>query len=906
MAVEDQDKFPENTGETIVGSDQDDVLTGGADQDQLDGNDGDDTLTGDGAEDHLLGGEGSDTIDGGEGNDLAAGDYVGEEWTLVDGKWVYDPSKVQVDPELEATGDSQDFNDTIVTGEGDDVLLGNRGHDDLSAGAGDDIVNAGTGNDTAKGGEGEDVINLEDGDDTGYGGLGADVVNAGDGDDIVYGDQGNVNLLGEPSGDTKPTSISQFSDVDGWAVTEENGQEQMATELDTKEGETYTIAVDLAANLAADSTSGSVQVIWNGEVVETISTTSGAYETYTVEVTGTGGTDQMIFRVVDAEVAYDGPEIDTSGAVYTYETTIEVNGQEVTVDAIAPGQSNLYQVIDGQLMVFDPEAEEYITAGSPGEFKVNAIGYNVEDDLIYGIGKGSGQDALGNEITPPDLVVMDANGDVYRLGDVDNGDYVGDFDSDGNLWTFNSSLNRITMIDVDQLDENGDPVQIHYDMPKDLFDGRLYDIAYNADENCFYAVEAPSQNGGNGQVHKIDLSEVQDGGLPTITSIPVTGTLFEGEMESGMVKGAYGAVFMDGDGNLYIGLNKGDHDLDGTTDSSGAVYQVHYDFDAGYGYAEFKSEAQNTGSNDGAVDPRSIDPFAVVDTEATILLKDPVVTTSEGGDDDLRGGAGDDIMYGEAGDDILSGGEGTDTLDGGEGADNIGGDGGADTIFGGAGDDQLRGGEGVDSLDGGDGNDMLFGGEGTDTLIGGAGNDHLEGGAGDDSLDGGEGNDALYGGDGNDFIIAGAGDDSLNGQAGNDTLFAGDGTDYVAGNAGDDTLDGGAGDDKLVGGTGADVITGGAGNDHMWGGEWSADGSSDTFIVAQGGGKDMVHDFESNQDIVDLSAYGLEYADLEGLMDDQGWATVIDLSGLEGGQEGDKLILKSVSPDDLDESNFIL
>ncbi|MEP3034386.1 MAG: calcium-binding protein, partial [Pseudoruegeria sp.] len=132
------------------------------------------------------------------------------------------------------------------------------------------------------------------------------------------------------------------------------------------------------------------------------------------------------------------------------------------------------------------------------------------------------------------------------------------------------------------------------------------------------------------------------------------------------------------------------------------------------------------------------------------------------------------------------------------------------------------------------------------------------------------------------------------------------GDDRVMGGTGNDILSGGVGADKLVGGAGADVIAGGEGNDHMWGGEWSADGSGDTFIVSAGGGKDMIHDFETDNDQIDLSSYGLEYADVQGLMSDKGWATEIDLSGLTGGSETDKIIIKSVDADDLDESNFIL
>ena len=71
-------------------------------------------------------------------------------------------------------------------------------------------------------------------------------------------------------------------------------------------------------------------------------------------------------------------------------------------------------------------------------------------------------------------------------------------------------------------------------------------------------------------------------------------------------------------------------------------------------------------------------------------------------------------------------------------------------------------------------------------------------------------------------------------------------------------------------------------------------------------GSDMIHDFEVEHDQIDLSAYGIEYSDLQAAMTDKGWATEIDLSALTGGEVGDKLLLKSVDADDLDESNFIL
>lgn len=857
----------------VVGSSDDDVIAGGYVDDQ--GN----TVYGDEVADIVNGNSGSDTIDTGSGNDLAAGDMVGNEWTLIDGKWVYNADNISNGAEI-----SRDYDDVITTGEGSDVLLGNGGNDQLYAGGGEDVVNAGRGEDRAFGGDGADVVNLEAGNDFGVGGRGADIVNAGSGNDIVYGDLVGGNLLEESGG---ATSFSQFeSSNSGWTVSEEGGQSQMSQTISTSSDAMYTVSFEIAANVASGASSAKVEVFWNGQSVGEVEVTSGVYEKFEIEVPGTGGEGDLTFREIAPQDS--GPEINSDGPISFYESNVSIGGEDVTVSAFAPGQAKLYQVIDGQLKVFDPSENEYQDAGDPTGLGLNAIGFNVEDDLIYGVAKEAGTDALGNAVTVPDIVMIDAQGNAYRVGEAPHGDFVGDFDASGNLWTFQYGMNRVTKIDVDNLDANGDPVSQSFDIPNSLFGGKIYDIAFNATDNSFYAVEAPGQNGGDGAVHRIDLSDVENGGEPVITSLPITGTLLNGEMESGMAKGAYGAVFLDGDGNLYYGMNRGDHDFDGSTSAQGGIYGVNMDWNAGTAYAEFKAESETTGRNDGAVDPRSADAFSDVDVEATLLIRNPEVIDQTGGDDKLRGGSGDDTIFGGGGDDLIHGGNDDDKLSG---------DHGDDRIFGGSGDDQV---------DGGVGDDKLFGKSGADSISGGEGDDKIYGGSGDDILEGGAGNDKIYTGSGNDIAYGGAGNDSVIGNNGSDALYGGDGADMIMGRSGEDVLFGGDGSDKLIGGSGSDTIEGGAGNDHLWGGEWSADGRSDTFVVSGGGGKDMIHDFEADHDVVDLSSYGLEYSDLANLITDQGWATEIDLSGLAGGQAGDKLILKAIDPDELDESNFIL
>ena len=137
--------------------------------------------------DKVNGNMGDDVISTGAGNDLAAGDMVGAEWAYIDGKWVYNPDAVVVSD----YGADTSFDDTITTGDGNDVLLGNGGNDILNAGAGDDIINAGRGDDTAFGGTGDDLINLEDGNDYAEGGLGDDEMVGYDGADTYIYNRGD-------------------------------------------------------------------------------------------------------------------------------------------------------------------------------------------------------------------------------------------------------------------------------------------------------------------------------------------------------------------------------------------------------------------------------------------------------------------------------------------------------------------------------------------------------------------------------------------------------------------------------------------------------------------------------------------------------------------------------------------
>lgn len=225
--------------------------------------------------------------------------------------------------------------------------------------------------------------------------------------------------------------------------------------------------------------------------------------------------------------------------------------------------------------------------------------------------------------------------------------------------------------------------------------------------------------------------------------------------------------------------------------------------------------------------------------------------------DEIVGNASNNKLYGEDGNDKLTGGAGADLMDGGANDDifYVGGtDGIGDTYLGGSGSDTLQitgtkiatvenfesglwsievftgnnlgiigtsksnsydfssltGYSAVAYVDGGAGDDRMkaYAASAAD-FRGGTGHDELIGSTLNDTLDGGDGEDTLKGGDGNDTLLGGKDDDDLIGGNGNDNLTGGAGTDLISGGAGDDTI--------VVSGTDAefDVLGGGADADKI-------------------------------------------------------------------------------------------
>lgn len=692
---------------------------------------------------------------------------------------------------------------------------------------------------------------------------GDDTINGGKSNDVVYGDYSGENLL---AGANSATSFAQFGATGAWAVANEaSGHTSMSQSVDTEEGETYTLSFDLAANYGSGTVSGAVEVLWNGVVIDSFDTNSASFSAHDVSFDGVSGEGNLTFRSIGS-TSSDGPVINTDGPVFYYEKEMTIGGQVVTVKAFAEAQANIYQVINGTLQVFDPVESSYVKAGSDATVTINGIGFNIEDDLIYGIAVGDGVDSLGNVVAKSDLMMIDASGDSYRIGTSPYRSWTADFDDSGNLWAFHSSMDRISVIDVSLVGADDAVASSTFKFPKEMVTDQLWDVAFNSATQIFAGVTRPSAEGATSFLYEIDISNVAAGGEPAFRTTEITSTLINGGVHQGMPLMTFGAAIYDADGTLYVAGNSGDHDMNDSTASAGGIYRVVIDETTGAVQLQLASSGPKSNSNDGTADPRAMDPFAEVDQAASILIRQPSVVVQPDastsyndviengqGADEAHGGFGDDQIAGQSGNDFITGGIGADVIYGGnsgrvldtqidhydENGNRFDEDGNLlpednDHLLGGAGNDIMYGNAGNDTLDGGAGDDYVEGGSGLDVLGGAAGNDVLAG---------GRHNDLMYGGDGADSLIGSHGEDTLYGDEGADDLRGGGEADLIDGGAGDDLILGGVGEDELIGGEGADTLKGGSNNDTLTdleGNNRLVGGSSDDVLVS-GSGQDFLN-----------------------------------------------------------------
>jgi Ca2+-binding RTX toxin-like protein len=192
----------------INGGNGNDTLSGNNGNDTIYGNGGNDTIYGGDGDDKLYGGAGEDSIYGGAGNDYIVGgsdkDYLdgGSGIDTVDYSYFNGTGTYNLATGITSSPGSYDEQmlnfENIITGGGNDTVIGTTGNNRIETGAGDDTVYGGDGDDTIYGGAGEDKLYGGAGNDYIVGGSNKDFLDGGSGIDTVdysyFNGEGTYNL----------------------------------------------------------------------------------------------------------------------------------------------------------------------------------------------------------------------------------------------------------------------------------------------------------------------------------------------------------------------------------------------------------------------------------------------------------------------------------------------------------------------------------------------------------------------------------------------------------------------------------------------------------------------------------------------------------------------------------------
>jgi VCBS repeat-containing protein len=799
-------------GETILGSNGQDSLTG---------TDLDDRLIGLAGNDLLDGGEGEDTLEGGAGDDTYVVESAGDR--VIEGAGAgYDTVRTSIGLTLadnvEALVQTGSADIEGIGNAGDNRLTGNSGANTLRGGSGNDTVDGGTGADLMIGGQGNDSYVVDQAGDTVVEAAneGVDQVSASI-DYVLTQNVEQLTLTGSAvratgnALDNKLVGNAQANIIDGGAGAD--------TMIGGQGNDSYVVdqAGDLvveAASEGIDQVSASIDYVLT-QNVEQLTLTGTA-------VRATGNVlDNKLLGNAQANTIDGGAGADTMAGGQGNDSYVVDQAGDLVVEAASEGMDQVRASIDYVL----PENVEQLTLTGSA---IRASG-NTLDNLLFGnaqaniIDGGAGNDRMEGG-AGDDRYTVDAAGDtvVEAAGGGTDTVYA------STTVTLANEVENLVLTGTASLDGTGNAgnnALVGNTAGNRLTAGAGNDVLAGGQGD-------DALDGGTGN----DLYLWNQGeGHDVLSDASGTDTIRFG---AGITVDALAArtITVAGSQRVFISL------LD--------------------------TDGQETSQGIELTSPASIERFELANG-STLALSDLLITTRSltgtNGNDVLTGDRRDDTLDGSNGNDTLYGRSGNDNLLGGNGNDLLFGEGGNDKLYGDNGDDELWGGAGNDLLDGNNGRDILIGGAGNDQLLGGNDNDLLDGGAGNDTLDGSNGTDELYAGDGDDTLDGGNDADLLAGGAGNDTLLGGNGQDVIVAGAGNDRVDGGndadfvdagAGDDAIAVGNGADFVAGGKGNDTL-----DLGNDKDVIAINRGDGADTVLPFSWQQDTVSLGS-GIRYADL--------------------------------------------
>ncbi len=696
---------------------------------------GDDTIFGSTGADSLNGGSGNDVFLPGYGNDLVedsagldtyqvleSGSSNNFRIDLIDGTVFgaegsdtligVENLNIQHDGDHILEGDDG-FNN-IISADGDDVLSGRGGSDFLNGNAGKDFFITGSGKDAVMAGDGNDYIIASNAFVAGENEL---FIGGAGRDNLSYSDDFNIvrDIL-NPDSDTSNAVNAAINEL-----TSESGSVRIFSEtgrIEKLDDTGAVIAVDTAREIETFIGSDSADEIYGG-----YGTSDNRISVY-----GAGGDDMIYTR--GAKTVKGGYGNDTIVAVADDEgrisgSVIEGGNDHDVLDLTGLGDVRWWFDLEGSISrsirAFD---QDY--GGNMRSSGTTLFSFNVEGIEEFWLGNGS------------HLIENDPGGPSQRIFRTGSGN--DELIQGGGFATFYADAGD----DIARMDDGG---IVYGGTGNDSMywdNTSLESEGYGEAGNDYFAVERMNghMDGGDGfDVVAFDLENTSGNEWGYVDVDLAAGTVF---MEEKTIHNSFPYEHVDATLTNFeqvIGTEFGD---------------------------------TIRGSDAGEV---------LIGREGSDLLE------GREGDDQLYGGDSNDTLNGGDDNDRLHGGLGNDTLNGGDGSDTADYSNASPDGLDGAIQAEGFGGVVADLENG-----VVTGSFGTDQLnsienvIGTSNADRLDGGDGGNIMNGGAGDDTINGADGDDVLIAGSGNNTLNGGEHDDLLIVSTGNDVSDGGAGEDTL----------------------------------------------------------------------------------------------------------------------
>ncbi|MEO7178924.1 MAG: calcium-binding protein, partial [Allosphingosinicella sp.] len=840
-------------GQTIIGTEDADLLQGTALSDEIFGLGGDDIIEGGSGDDLLDGGEGADLLTGGAGDDI----YIVDEYDTVveaDGEG---------DDEVRTIAASYTLGDYMerLTGlsETGQELIGNALDNVIRGGVDGDVLKGGLGNDYLAGGEGSDIylFSRGDGQDRIESGPGRDslqldydiapgeVTVTQSGHDIILTlDQGggSIRLLGSGSSYTTLSEVIFSSDGTIWSredllALSTTGAGDGPDTLTGDEGDN--VISGLGGDDVLDGAGGD-DTLEGNEGDDMLSGGSGNDSLEGGEgadlLAGGEGNDTYRFQpgfgqdvVADSEGSAGGYDrIEFLGNILPGDVTVTIDGTDMVISVGTSDQIRVENMMvdparvieeiafaDGTVLylpyLLGPQYQ-YGTAGDDtlvGTTLTDVLYGEDGDDILQG---GANMDQLAGG-AGNDLLIGGAGGDYYIFNRGDGNDIIRDEGGPGagDRIHIGGGLNRADTTVA--LSSDGISYILYFDGGEEsvtLYGAASGDPRYKIEMIEFYW---GSMHGGSlaGLVQTVSNGNDVSNGTASWDSLRGLGgdDVINGGGESDYLRGDAGDDQLNG--------GDGDDRLDGGTGADlligGAGNDTYYVDDPDDSIVEAAGEGDDQVYSTAA-------SYALGDNveRLTGMSEAGQVLIGNGLDNEIRARWGDDILEGGAGNDLLDGGDGVDIyrFNRGDGDDRV-----TDWASG-LGPNAIEFGSGilpenvrvtqpdydfVLTVDGDGGSITLayalysgaFEVRFLDGTVWGSAELFAQ------SLMGTEAADIRVGGSGDDNLYGLGGDDILDGSYGNDTLEGGTGSDFLSGNYGDDIIEGGTGSDFLSGGYGDDT-----------------------------------------------------------------------------------------------------